>query len=388
MKKTIFSIILITCILILFPQNGYAQPAFPSKSFVSDSTTNIAKISLHKTLFSGLKFSTQNNEPKNVFGFTGLSFTPEFSNIISTNPTALKEAEKSIPYNAIGLGGSIALVIFAMNDLLNTLNEADQVSSGNLPEGSSGSSLVPILISGGVMVVSSILANSHISKAVKIFNSTDKNTLPVEPAETEPFPVEKGQTYRGFKISLFGGVAFPQGDFGSTSGEEAGFANTGFCIATEAQQTLSSNLIWPSTLLVAFNSFDESSLQKQIEDYGGSISTGNYYTTWIMTGIGYETSINPATKIYFEGQIGLLLSSFPDITFFYETISITQTTKMATAFAYGFGGGIAFNKFNIGMRYYTAKPEYEQSASYGGDVYKAKVSLPASILQLMVGIYL
>jgi len=192
------------------------------------------------------------------------------------------------------------------------------------------------------------------------------------------------------RFSFYGGAALPQGDFSSTSGKNAGFANTGFCVLIEGSKILSESVNWTSSVSLAINSLDESSLENQLENqfYGITVTTDNYITTWAMTGVGIETSASPTVKIYGLGQMGLLLSRFPDITLSYGSASITQTTKMGTAFAYGFGAGVILNKINFGIRYYSGEPEYEQTASYGGVTGTAKVKMPATILQLMLGINL
>lgn len=185
------------------------------------------------------------------------------------------------------------------------------------------------------------------------------------------------------RFSLYGGAALPQGDFGSTNGDKAGYANTGFCAIIEGSKILIESVNWTSSISFAINSLDESSMEDQSS--GITVTTDNYITTWAMSGIGFETIASPTVKIYGLGQIGLLLSSFPDIKLSYGGESITQTKKMGTAFTYGFGAGIIINKFNIGIRYYSGEPEYEQSASYSGVSSTAKVKMPATILQLLVG---
>jgi len=184
-------------------------------------------------------------------------------------------------------------------------------------------------------------------------------------------------------FSLYVGAALPQGDFSGTTGDKAGLAKTGFCAMIEGAKSLNESVNWVSSISLALNSMDESAIESQMS--GPTVSAGNYITTWAMTGIGFETVASPTVKIYGVAQLGLLLSSFPDVTISYGGTSITQTTKMGTAFAYGFGAGVLINRFNIGLRYYTGEPEYEESASYSGVSRTVKVKLPATILQLMVG---
>jgi len=201
-------------------------------------------------------------------------------------------------------------------------------------------------------------------------------------------------------FSLFGGLALPQGDFGSASNakyeNKAGFANTGFCAMVEGSKNLNESVMWVSSLSLALNGLDESAMKS---DYFGSdykVTAGSYLTTWAMTGIGYETAISPTINIYGVGQIGLLLSSFPDIKVSYQgSPEATATTKGGTSLAYGFGAGVIINKINIGLRYYSGEPEYEHPIDYYYHTYQGeftttteKVKMPTTVLQLMVGINL
>ena len=123
-------------------------------------------------------------------------------------------------------------------------------------------------------------------------------------------------------FSLYGGAALPQGDFSSTNGEKAGYAKTGFCGMIEGSKYLNESVNWISSISLAINGLDESELENKLS--GITISSGNYITTWAMTGVGFETLASPSVKIYGIGQIGLLLSSIPDITLSYGGTSITQ----------------------------------------------------------------
>lgn len=189
------------------------------------------------------------------------------------------------------------------------------------------------------------------------------------------------------RFSLYGGAAVPQGEFGSISGDKGGFANTGFCAMIEGSRVLAENINWISSVSLAINGTDEASLENDVQDIYPDITvtSGNYTTIWAMTGIGFETIASPEIRIYGLGQMGLLFSSFPDITFSSGGESISQTTTSEVAFAYGLGTGIIINKLNISIRYYASEPEYKQSVSYMGETTSAKTKMPAAILQLMFG---
>ena len=204
-------------------------------------------------------------------------------------------------------------------------------------------------------------------------------------AQDEPENMEK------MRISLFGGASLPQSDFGSTSSQKSGFAKTGFCAMLEGSKRMDQSLNWTSSVSLSINGTDEAVLQSQAQQVFGSgttVTAGSYVTTWVMTGLKFESPTSSTGGIYAMGQIGILFSSFPDMTFSNSGSSITQTASLATAFAYGFGGGFQTEKVNIGLRYYTGEPEYEQSVSGSGISGSAKVKLPATVLQLMLGVNL
>ncbi|MDP3683406.1 MAG: hypothetical protein Q8S01_05685 [Ignavibacteria bacterium] len=207
-------------------------------------------------------------------------------------------------------------------------------------------------------------------------------------------------------FSLFGGIALPQGDFGSTviDYDKAGFAKTGFSAMVEGSKNLNENVLWVSSLSLALNSMDESAMKNRdsfYEEYNAT--AGSYLTTWAMTGIVYETAISPSINIYGVGQIGLLLSSVPEVKIsgsnYYGPFTENITSKIGTSFAFSLGGGVKINKINIALRYFSGEPEYEQT--YKGDVLTVidgyytitdskteKTKKPASVLQLLVGITL
>ncbi|MCH8941602.1 MAG: hypothetical protein IIA48_04070, partial [Bacteroidetes bacterium] len=187
------------------------------------------------------------------------------------------------------------------------------------------------------------------------------------------------------RFSFLGGVALPQGDFGSTEigNEKAGYAETGFGLMIEASKLFSENVNWTTSISLAINEVDGNTLSNQL---GATVTVGKYITTWALTGLGFDAPITPSFTIYGLGQVGLLVSKFPDITITGIGTSISQTTKITTAFAYGFGAGFIIGKVNIGVRYYSSEPEYEQTGSIGGVTSTVKVKLPAKILQVMFGV--
>lgn len=184
------------------------------------------------------------------------------------------------------------------------------------------------------------------------------------------------------QFRIMAGFASPTGDFGSTDGKTAGYATGNFCATFEGSKPINQNLNWITSVSLAINGVDEDKLSEQAKL---KVKADNYITTWGLTGLGFEAPLEGGSKIYGLFQGGLLISSFPDITFSNGSQSITQTTTGGIAFAYGVGAGLIINKFIIGIKYVAGEPEYEESASYGGSTNTVKVTLPANIILLQAG---
>lgn len=183
------------------------------------------------------------------------------------------------------------------------------------------------------------------------------------------------------KYIIYGLLTLPQGDFSAASGEKAGYGETGFGASIDVSKFFKDKMHWISSVSFSKNSFNEAPLKEAIGT--NAITVGDYYTIWGLTGVKLSEEIKSNLKIYGIGQIGILYSLFPDVTF--TSLKITQTTKPAIALAYGIGAGAKINNINIVLKYCSGEPEYEQSASVGNSTSTAKVKLPASLLLLQIG---
>ncbi|RLD12934.1 hypothetical protein DRI50_08210 [candidate division KSB1 bacterium] len=213
------------------------------------------------------------------------------------------------------------------------------------------------------------------------FNSLAIALLIFSVASAQNTNRKKAPSYR---LGIYGNVIVAQAEFASTNGSKAGFANNGVGAMFEFVRYTKFPFNWISSVSFASQSFKAGALQDQTPEYG--ITADNYITTWLMTGLAHEKSFGPELSIYGLGQIGLLLSKYPDI--FYATNNLDeykQTTSMGKALAFAAGIGIKYNLLNLGVRYYAAFPEYKQKSPFtnGSSV---KRNLPAKILQVVFGI--
>ena len=184
------------------------------------------------------------------------------------------------------------------------------------------------------------------------------------------------------RIGLYGGVMLSQGEFASTKGSKAGFANNGIGLMAEFVQYTKYHINWISSISFTDNSFKSGALQDQHSEYG--VTADNYFTTWIMTGLSHTQSFGPELSIYGLAQIGLLLSRYPNIYYATSQVELKEETSTGKSFAYGVGGGIRYNFINLGVRYYLASPKYQQTSPF----HQGSVSrnLPTKILQVVFGI--
>jgi hypothetical protein len=207
--------------------------------------------------------------------------------------------------------------------------------------------------------------------------------LAIQPVISQDFE----DTTPKISVTLFGGASLPQGEFANSNTQEAGYGATGYTGSLEVSSRKNPALSWTSTFSVVMNPLDVDEMQKQAGS-SYTISGGSYTGLWGLTGIKFNAPVSPTAEFYGQAQGGLLHSSFPDldVTFMGTTVKQTATSKIT--FGFGVGAGVQMKNLNIGIRYYSAKPEYEQTASGGGITVKASVKLPMTVLLLMVGVTL
>ena len=151
------------------------------------------QIELQKKFLGSLKYSYGNNASQNVYTFSGLNFKPHFKDLLGQHPDALQEANKALPYNFIAVMGYLTLVAGSALGLANALEDAEDVSNDRLPEDSSDSTDLVLIIVGGVVgATGSILGHMHLENGVSIFNEY------------------KGRVYQGPGVSNFQMSIIPQ----------------------------------------------------------------------------------------------------------------------------------------------------------------------------------
>jgi hypothetical protein len=191
---------------------------------------------------------------------------------------------------------------------------------------------------------------------------------------------------------LLGGLSLPIGDFGATSGAHAGLAKSGFSLGAEYSNEDSNGFELGLLGCYSINSIDEAEIEKQFLSAfeSGTVSAGSWSLLNLMGSVGFISKSSPNMSIYGKGYAGLLIGTIPEITIDVSGTTITQESATATAIGYGIGGGLLINeKIDIGVRYLTGEPEYEEKISTtGGGSATVKVKIPNGTVQLIVGLVL
>ena len=120
------------------------------------------------------KFVYGGAEPQKVHGF--VSYSSEFTDLLATHPTALEEANKAKPFFTLSLIGSVGMLAVSTKMLIETINDAQDVQSGNINSSTGTTSWTDVgLIAGfgAVTVVSALVAKGHVNRSVELFNQAE-----------------------------------------------------------------------------------------------------------------------------------------------------------------------------------------------------------------------
>lgn len=135
-----------------------------------------APLQIQKRFLRSARFIYRGGEPQNVSGL--LSYSEDFTDLLGKHPTALEEAQKASVYQVTALVGSVGMLAVSVKMLIETINDANDVSSGTITSDTGTTSWTDVGLLAGfgaVMVVSGLKANSHLNRAIQIFNEQDSS---------------------------------------------------------------------------------------------------------------------------------------------------------------------------------------------------------------------
>ena len=169
------------------------------------------------------------------------------------------------------------------------------------------------------------------------------------------------------QYTILGFSSFPQGDFKSTNiTEKSGYAKQGFGGAIEFDIPINRYINWMISPLFSTHPINKEAL--------GLKDSKSYITCWLMFGSRIKFPISRSNECYMLGQIGFLVSKFPEL---YSELK----SNLALSWAYGIGAGIKLNVFDFGLRYYYGEPEYK--LEYFNQ--EIKLKSPSSVLLFTFG---
>jgi len=199
--------------------------------------------------------------------------------------------------------------------------------------------------------------------------------------------MQKGQ------LSLHAGAAFPQGEFGETTGDEfvgdSGFATTGLTVAGEyTYPTGTPGLGIVGSISVIANGMDGNEAFEVDEDDEVDISSGYWINVPVMGGVRYETEVSPTADLYGIGQVGININRGPTVEISYDDSSgeISHSTVTSTGFT--IGAGVVFNdQINASIRYLNlGTPEITAEEEFQDDTDEFEYDQPLAAIQLLVGV--
>jgi hypothetical protein len=182
---------------------------------------------------------------------------------------------------------------------------------------------------------------------------------PSEPVYQDVAPA--GNQLNGFWWNF--SMAKAQGVFGAVEGDDAGFAKNGFAFGFEGRVKVEENLFVPIGFQIASNDLNLDELNKNNPGAFES-EDKSYLNMWITLGLGVSLNLSPTTYLFASADAGMLVSHRPDL----ELKVLDFKAEGADAFTGGYGysvGFVAGNTVSFGMKYFTAKPTYTVSSSFG-----------------------
>jgi len=231
-------------------------------------------------------------------------------------------------------------------------------------------------------------------KKFLVFSSVAALVL-VSAAQSQPVEAQPPGTPVTFGV--FGGFAFPVGDFSSNErGQSSGGASRGYAFGAEVGVPLQGGFSVLGSATLAFNPLSEDYIREYMGLPRWSGDLGTWTTIWPMVGVRYSGSkAHTEEGFYAQVQIGYLLESSPELDVSYSGTRYTAESTSGGAFAYGFGVGATFARIvNVGLRFVISEPMYvwnvEETQSGPGFWVRRGFYYedyhPTTIIQILVGV--
>jgi len=197
---------------------------------------------------------------------------------------------------------------------------------------------------------------------------------------------ESGTTRGG--LMLFGGLALPNGEFGKTDGDKAGFAKSGFFGGAEIMFSLAPSIGIVLDGRYMINKLNEDELMK---GSGPSITASFGQWTGILPMGGIRLYTTGPIGLFVDAQAGYMFAKSPETsysgTFNGVPINVKNESQNGKGLAYGASAGIDIgNTLVIGGTYIISKPKFESTSGSGSSATTTTTELPMNMIQVWAGI--
>jgi hypothetical protein len=185
---------------------------------------------------------------------------------------------------------------------------------------------------------------------------------------------------------LFGGLAMPNGEFGKTDGDNAGFAKTGYFGGAEIMFSLAPSIGIVLDGRYIINKYDDSQIAKAIGSFSGvSYTVGSYTGILPMGGIRlYTTS---SIGLFVDAQAGYMMAKSPEITITGPGVNEKVDAVSGKGLAYGASAGIDIgNTLIVGGSYIICKPKFEMTVTQNGQQVTQTAEQQMNMIQVWAGI--
>ena len=163
----------------------------------------------------------------------------------------------------------------------------------------------------------------------------------------------------GSMFRIFGGVAFPVGDFAKKEGENAGYAKTGW---TAGAQFVTSEAV--GFIVEGSYSQNNTELPSFYSAADGKYEHTGWNSVLALAGLKIGTKNSSETSFFFAPLVGALFGKYPEITL---TSAVTaQVSKSpsssSTGLAYGAAVEVLFwRHVALGAKFIASKPKFKFS---------------------------
>jgi hypothetical protein len=278
---------------------------------------------------------------------------------------------------------SLALWLVSLSAQNNT-RDAIYLKNGSIIKGS----IIEMVPAGSVKI--QVADGSIFVYAMAEVEKIEKE--PVSPSS--PHPSQATKEVGKPKISIYGGVAIPVGDFAKEK-EMNWNAKTGIMFGI--QYTTGEEIGFLISGSYASNATSYGGISSS---YASSGTSSNWESILVLTGLKIETTNSSGVGFIFAPLFGFHVSVSPTINYalvqpayeYYTAYyNMTMESVTSTSAAYGALMEINVGRATIGARYIASKPTYKISVSYSGMYSYSSINTISfaqnmSFIQMYVGI--